>query len=347
MHNGIILLYITLIYTWNVLADTTVFTSNIPSDWLPLGPAHHSTSIQLHIYIKQTNINQLQQLVDHISVPYHNNGSINQQYTKYWSNHDIHTLIQPTQHSINTIINWLSLYNLNNIESTWNNDMIQSDTSIGVVQKLLNTTYHVYYNQHINQYTVRCIEYTLPNHILPHIDIIGPTNRFPSASVTSKFDSNTIDASTSCNNKVTPQCIEQLYHMDYLPNTTSINSVGIASYLEQYISINDLQQYFRLYVPSLIGAQPTILGYNNMHQPGTEASLDIQYIMGLTYGINTTLYYTSGRQPYTNSTTNEPFLKWLYNIQRHDNIPYVISTSYGDNEGVPNPSYVPFALILL
>lgn len=117
-------------------------------------------------------------------------------------------------------------------------------------------------------------------------------------------------------------------------------------------------------------------GLNTQSKPGEEANLDIQTVAGLSYPINTvsnmsdllvvsfeteltysnsplpvvfhftqTYYTVGGRQPMfqpdaaTPKNTNEPFytlLDWMYD---QDDLPNVLSTSYGDDEQSVSQSY--------
>jgi len=79
-----------------------------------------------------------------------------------------------------------------------------------------------------------------------------------------------------------------------------------------------------------IGRVAGIFGPNDPSLPGVEASLDIQYSMGIGHGINGSFWYTAGRAP--KNAQNEPFLVFLQNLDTITNPPQVISTSYGDDE---------------
>jgi tripeptidyl-peptidase-1 len=81
----------------------------------------------------------------------------------------------------------------------------------------------------------------------------------------------------------------------------------------------------------------------------TEASLDIQYAAALAYNASATFYSTRGRAPWvsdtgrldSNNSENEPFLDQLhYLTSLPDNeLPSVLSTSYGEIEQSVPPSY--------
>lgn len=66
--------------------------------------------------------------------------------------------------------------------------------------------------------------------------------------------------------------------------------------------------------------------------PGVEAELDIQYVMGIGRDIPTQFWSTPGKQPH--NVQNEPFLVWLEAIAAlsDSKLPLSMSVSYGDNE---------------
>jgi tripeptidyl-peptidase-1 len=77
---------------------------------------------------------------------------------------------------------------------------------------------------------------------------------------------------------------------------------------------------------------------------GLEGNLDAETILGITFPTRLTTYNTGGSPPYdqdasTVTDTNEPYLTWLQYLLEQDNIPQVISTSYGDDEQTVPLSY--------
>jgi len=84
-----------------------------------------------------------------------------------------------------------------------------------------------------------------------------------------------------------------------------------------------------LFSAASVGQTVTAIGPNDPTNPGTEAELDVQYIMGVGTKVPTWAYYTSGRAP---NPANEPFLAWITNVSMSDTIPFVFSISYGEDE---------------
>jgi tripeptidyl-peptidase-1 len=95
----------------------------------------------------------------------------------------------------------------------------------------------------------------------------------------------------------------------------------VTGFLDQYISLEDLKKFFTKFSPSQENDVPNIVGPNIKLRPGIEANLDIQYVMAVGTGVNSTFWSTAGRQP--NNTENEPFLVWLLNVANASNPPTV------------------------
>ena len=77
---------------------------------------------------------------------------------------------------------------------------------------------------------------------------------------------------------------------------------------------------------------PTVYGNspNNQQYPGTEASLDLQYLTGIAPGIPTSVYSMSDKNPY--NFEYEGFLEYLRVVGSQASPPLVHSISYGDTE---------------
>lgn len=78
---------------------------------------------------------------------------------------------------------------------------------------------------------------------------------------------------------------------------------------------------------------------------GLEGNLDSEYILGVGYPLSLTTWSTGGRNPTfmpdlsTPDNSDEPFLTWADYILSQENIPQVISSSYGDSEQTMSRSY--------
>jgi len=92
-----------------------------------------------------------------------------------------------------------------------------------------------------------------------------------------------------------------------------------------------LQEFFLIFQNFSIGRKvERVIGPNIETKPGPEASLDVEYIMGVGAGVETWAWYTPGRAP--DNPLNEPFYEWLVNVSSTNPIPWVHSVSYGEDE---------------
>jgi tripeptidyl-peptidase-1 len=181
---------------------------------------------------------------------------------------------------------------------------------------------------------VRSPDFYIPSEISEYVDFIGPSTRFPQPQLLRKTSPITSVANAA---QVTPSFLRTLYNLGDFTSTNPHNQQSVTGFLEQYISLNDLAKFFSTYDKPSVGRVPNIVGPNKPLLEGVEASLDIQYVMAMGHGINTTFWSTAGRQP--NNTENEPFLVWLYDVANATMPPPVFSISYGDNEDTVDFSY--------
>jgi len=118
---------------------------------------------------------------------------------------------------------------------------------------------------------------------------------------------------------------------------SSTNRQACSAFLKQYMSSSDLQEFYKLYYPVAEGRVPTIVGPNPNSTVGVEANLDIQYITALGGNIATEFDSFNGTAP--DNANNEPFLDMLYYLGNSSNPPWVMSTSYGEDESSVSLDY--------
>ncbi len=109
-------------------------------------------------------------------------------------------------------------------------------------------------------------------------------------------------------------------------------------------------QRYRALVATSPSSSSIAVQHGRLHDSG-EADLDIQYALSLSRGTPITYYSTAGRgqlipdldQKYRyNQTTNEPYLEELHYLLSvpDDQLPFVLSTSHGEDEQSVPRSYV-------
>ncbi|KAF8889616.1 peptidase S8/S53 domain-containing protein [Infundibulicybe gibba] len=117
--------------------------------------------------------------------------------------------------------------------------------SIGDVERLLNTEYHVYEHEDGDE----------------HIGEIwtNAARRPTSAGANQLPTSISAKSQTGCDVAVTPDCLRSLYNMTYTPRATDRNSFGILNRASNGYLQSDLDMFFRNFSPSLVGKAPVFV----------------------------------------------------------------------------------------
>ncbi len=121
---------------------------------------------------------------------------------------------------------------------------------------------------------------------------------------------------------IMPQSIFDLYGVPASYRSTHPeNSQAIVSFEQQYINTDDLHTF-----QDLMGQRRmdcNIIGPNDPAYPGGESTLDVQYVMGVGVGVNTTCW---------SFEVGDYILNWAIAVGDTPVAPLVTSISYGDTE---------------
>lgn len=211
---------------------------------------------------------------------------------------------------------------------------------------------------------VRTLEYSLPQVLRDHVDMVQPTTFFGLKALKSMVTNRrplddladasvkgieAIAAVTGCTGNVTPKCLSNLYSYTAAAKYTN-GLMGIAGFLEQYPIKSDLTTFMKSYASEGNAAHTftcTLVNGGTCPQTasgaGVEANLDVQYAAAITESIPNTFYSVGGSPPIVGSgaNTNEPYLEFLNYLLALPtaSLPNTISISYGDDEATVPLSY--------
>lgn len=134
----------------------------------------------------------------------------------------------------------------------------------------------------------------------------------------------------------------------WIEKTDSVSNApgfGIAGYLDQFANYADFESFIKDWAPEQSGKTNFSVELTDEHssnsqvlsEAGSEANLDVQWGATLAYPVQPTFYSTSGRGKWiqdanSETNTNEPFELFLNHLLHEQDIPAVLSTSYGENE---------------
>ncbi|KZT58500.1 subtilisin-like protein [Calocera cornea HHB12733] len=331
-----------------------------PRTWHPLSRAPPAHTLRLRLALAQPRMQDLHSQLLERSDPAHPH------YGRWMSKAEVEALAAPAPESVDAVEEWLAAagVDLRGAERSPAGDALTLTLPVALAEALLSTEYHLFAHRTTGEHIVRTTEYSLPRSVHAHIRSVQPTTLFsrpralrsplhalqPTAFHALDQAAGALSEASSCKSLVTPACLQSLYATAGYAASANATALGITGYLEQYANAEDLQEFYRGYAESAVGSSfQTVLingGQNTQtaSAAGTEANLDTQYAGALTYPVPNTFYSTGGSPPFTpddaeSSNTNEPYADWLAYVLALDELPAVVSTSYGDDEQTVPESY--------
>lgn len=314
----------------------------VPLGWELEAAAPPQMTIAMHIGLKESNLDKLEQRMLEISDPDHPN------YGKHMSKADVDALTAPSKDTIDAVTKWLMSHGIPIGEIKGGS--LKITLPISKAEEMLDTSYGVYHDVARARYTVRTTKYSVPEYVHEHISMIHPTTLFTDFSkgsakkmmATTKISS--ISPSSSGNSACSgghsePACIRENYNINgYIP--TNKTTIGILGFLGDDPDKDDLSLFLQRFTNFPKDSSYTVFSINggvNVNTGTNEANLDVQTIKGLTHPINTIYYSTANSPPFipdegTPKNTNEPYLDWLQFMSGLNTPPQTISISYGDDE---------------
>ncbi|ETS85649.1 hypothetical protein PFICI_03674 [Pestalotiopsis fici W106-1] len=327
--------------------------SGIDVTLLTAPPADHM--ITLSIGLTMNNMDELDERLKAVSTP----GS--PLYGKYLDKHDIESLFFPSTDAYKNVTSWLRSNGVEKISQQGSS--INFATTVANANKLLNTEFAYYDIEGVKKLRTR--QYDVPDEVADHINLIHPTTYFGksrsmmntrelvqvSQRETTPSYSNT---TTNCSTLLQPYCFRDAYGVeDYTPDENSGSRVAFGSFLNNSARLEDFHLYQNAYgIPESNFSTEIINGgldHQDINGKIGEANLDSQLQSAMTYPLPQIQYITGGKPPFVpsvitpdeESNTNEPWLdfyEFLIN-KTNDQLPQVISNSYGEDEQTVPPEY--------
>lgn len=283
-------------------------------------------------------------------------------YGKHFQGHDeMKRMLLPRGESVDAVQQWLEGAGISDLHQ--DADWVTFHTTVEKANDLLDANFQYYVNTNWNVERLRTLEYSIPESLRPHVNLVTPTTRFgqlhpqhatkhgKAVAADEAFKKQAVSGNVDCDKVITPQCLKDLYSIgNYTASATSGNKVAFASYLDQYARHSDLKIFQDKVAPWAKGQNFTVIKYNGgkddqqSSADSSEANLDLQYIVGISSPVPVTEFSTGGRaplvpdldQPDPKNNENEPYLEFFQKVVKMKNkdLPQVISTSYGEDEQV-------------
>ena len=276
--------------------------------------------------IKQTNRAWLARKLREVSYP------DSPEYGNYMNFGEIARYVHGRPESVQAVLRALESVGVpsNQVDFTIGMGFAVASLPAGSAEKLFSSKLYRFHHKTKNMFVMRSMEFTIPASISEHVDFVSGLTGFPRNMVSPKQCEKR--SSTVGTN---PDSLDKLYNISEYTSTSKDNSQAIASFLEQYFAPSDLKEFQKGFNMT-DNPIAKVVGFNNPDDPGTEASLDVQYITAIGRNVNTWFVsvstYSNGHQ--------EDFLSWIVNQVNTTDSPWVHSVSYGDLESSIDPSFL-------
>lgn len=306
----------------DVVAD--FFTEAALRGWTNEGSVADTSRVELTFAVKQQNLDQLLDTFHSVSDP----DSAN--YGKYLSFEAVNALTAPHAEDVETVEAYVRSLGATNVRHTTTNDYIIADVEVGAAEQIFGGDFQRLRNGD-GRATLRNPEARVPADLQKAVDFITPLNDMVSNGGQLRVKTSEPSANKLIN---TPASLRKLYNVEAPSNSTPGNKQAFTGFLEQYWTNIDLQEFDTVFNEKGLGEKPTKqVGdgkSGGIRIAGAEAELDVQYMMAMGLHVETEFWSFAGRMP--DNDQNEPFLKWLLTLSNTSDAPYVISTSYGEDE---------------
>ncbi|KAI9775697.1 MAG: vesicle formation at the endoplasmic reticulum [Candelina submexicana] len=343
--------------------DLLEILSSTPEGWVKTRIPSPLERLQLRIAVRQPNLQHFEHTLLDLSDPSHPN------YGQHLTRGNLKSLLRPSAEATDAILFWMATGGVPDPDIENDGDWINFNANVSQVEKLLNAKFFYYRNSATGTDRLRTLKYSVPRQLHQHIAMIQPTTRFGQmrAERSTIHDQRVIGevgwtgrhrlTNTSSCSTINPACIRQLYNIgSFKAEYHRNNTLGICGYLGEIAMYDDLNSFLQKYAPEAAPDNFTLVSINGGQttqgptaHDSTEANLDVQYALSVSYPAPGVFYSTGGRgqlvpdldQPDLTTAANEPYLDLLqYLIKLPDSdLPKVLATSYGEDEQSVPQSY--------
>ncbi|KAG9590356.1 subtilisin-like protein, partial [Aureobasidium melanogenum] len=323
---------------------------HVPQGWSEIESPSPSTRFKLSIALIPANKELLHKTLTNISTPGH------EDYGKYLNESELQTVVRPSETSTNAVLKFLEDSGIPRSDFEQHGDWIDFTTDAKTANKMMDASFKTYREDTGRDIViVRTKEYSLPEEVARHVNMIEPTTQFPTVARPLEPRSVHIDQAlqkpidqNDCSQTITPECLRNLYNLPpltFLANASKHGFIGVAGFLEQYPQSEDFDLFAKSFAPYLID-KPTFIpidGQKNLSArfgSGIEANLDVQYAAAMGYPLPVTYYSTHGLFGRADGPNRaiafglEDFLVLARYLreQPKELLPHTLSVSYGRPE---------------
>ncbi|KAI0690236.1 peptidase S8/S53 domain-containing protein [Cerioporus squamosus] len=288
--------------------------------------------VRLTIALPQSNISGLHAALLEVSNP------DNLNYGRHLSKAEVERLVAPSPDSVRTVTEWLNSNGVSPAGASASGDTIHLQIPIAQANALFGANFTMYIHEDTNTTMLRTLSYAIPRHLHDHVNYVYPTTHFIPPTKRAMFHSTkgrsrrnrrNSGVSSSCEDTITPDCLQAMYKIPTTPATAANNSLYVTGLCGQVASTDDLTEFISRLRPDIKhGSFNTIPidGRKVDDSKGTdEADFDIQYSVGLATGVPATLLTTANN---SRGIILQDLIDTVDFLLAQDEPPLVLTTSY-------------------
>jgi tripeptidyl-peptidase-1 len=257
--------------------------AELPDGWEKLGePVVDEHLITVRLSLQQQNIDELHRTVLRVSDPR------STAYGQYLTGAEVTQLTAPAAEHVSLVQDWLSRAGVEVTPET--HGEIQATMTTRVAAELFKCKFHRVVNKQTSQQAVQAQDYWLPADIEMAVAAVYGLHGLPLPP--RQFQPSAGPA------KVTPSVIASTYSITGVkPSGSAKNIQAVAEFQGQTYKKSDLVTFFSKFVsdaPSSASQVHKNVGKHPTGTGGVEASLDLDYIMGVAPSLLTEFWYWGG-----------------------------------------------------
>ena len=205
---------------------------NLKVGWVQGARAPAAAKLQLHLLLKQENVQALERKLLDVSDPQ------SRHYGKHLSNEAVHALVAPSASTVGAVRSYLAEFGVTSANVTMNGDIVKiASIPVATAERLLGCEYYHYHHE-TGVTTLRTPSYSLPRAVRPHVAAVSPTVMLPpTAKAIRNFPNTLSDDPDALVN--TPKTLRKLYGVGEVQGKASANKQAVTGFIGQFYSKGD------------------------------------------------------------------------------------------------------------
>lgn len=305
--------------------------------WHSEGLVPAGDSVELTFAVRQRNLAELARVFQEVSDPDHVN------YGRHMSFDEVNGLTAPREQDVAAVEQALAGLGASAVQRTPFGAFLVAEVPVAAAERAFGGRF-LRFRHEDGRAAVRCPGCGLPGRLSSAVDFAlplaqqlsrgGPARLRRSQGVSAeRVNASFPDALVN-----TPSSLRKLYSVGNTEARAKNNKQAVTGFLEQYYTNVDLQAFFLAFYKRGLGRKVARkVGDGKSGLAGTEAELDVQYVMSMGGNVETEFWSFAGRAP--DNPQNEPFLKFMTTLANTSDAPLVISSSYGEDEDSVSQAY--------